>query len=77
MALDLRKYTRQTNVRLSIGFALIIFLVGDGLIYHFYGQGAAILGALCILLGLAPLMLVFLVFLGMDLLLRFLKDREE
>ncbi len=76
MARDLRKYTRQTNVRLSLGFALIIFLVGDGLIYHFYGQEAAIMGALCILLGLTPIILVFLIFLAMDLLLRFLKDRE-
>lgn len=77
MARDLRKYARQTNVRLTIGFALIIFLVGDGLIYYFFGQGAAIMGAMCILLGVAPLLLVLLAFLGMDLLIRFLKEREQ
>ena len=77
MARDLRKYTRQTNVRLSIGFALIIFLVGDGLIYIFYGKGAAIMGAMCILLGLAPVLLVLLAFLAMDLLIRFLNGREQ
>jgi hypothetical protein len=77
MARDLRKYARQTNVRLSIGFAIIIFLIGDGLIYYFYGQGAAIMGALCILLGLVPLILVFLIFLAMDLVIRFLQNRDQ
>lgn len=77
MARDLRKYTRQTNVRLTIGFALIIFLVGDGLIYYFFGQGAAIMGAMCILLGVVPLILVLLAFLAIDLLIRFLKEREK
>jgi O-antigen/teichoic acid export membrane protein len=77
MARDLRKYARQTNVRLSIGFAIIIFLIGDGLIYYFYGREAAIMGALCILLGLVPLLLVFLAFLAMDLVIRFLQDRDQ
>ena len=77
MARDLRKYARQTNVRLSIGFAIIIFLIGDGLIYYFYGRGAAIMGALCILLGLVPLLLVILAFLAKDLVIRFLQDREQ
>ena len=77
MARDLRKYARQTNVRLSIGFAIIIFLIGDGLIYYFFGQGAAIMGALCILLGLVPLLLVFLPFLAMDLVIRLLQDADQ
>jgi hypothetical protein len=77
MARDLRKYARQTNVRLSIGFAVIIFLIGDGLIYYFYGQGAAIMGALCILLGLAPLLLIFLAFLALDLVIRILENRNQ
>lgn len=77
MARDLRKYARQTNVRLSVGFAIIIFLIGDGLIYYFYGREAAIMGALCILLGLVPLLLIFLFFLAMDFVIRFLQDREQ
>lgn len=77
MARDLRKYARQTNVRLSIGFAIIIFLVGDGLIYYFYGQEAAVMGALCILLGLAPLLLIFLAFLALDLVIRLLQERDQ
>jgi O-antigen/teichoic acid export membrane protein len=77
MARDLRKYARQTNVRLSLGFAIIIFLVGDGLIYYFYGQEAAVMGALCILLGLVPLLLIFLAFLALDLVIRFLQNRDQ
>jgi O-antigen/teichoic acid export membrane protein len=77
MARDLRKYARQTNVRLSLGFAIIIFLVGDGLIYYFYGQEAAVMGALCILLGLVPLLLIFLAFLVLDLVIRFLQERDH
>jgi O-antigen/teichoic acid export membrane protein len=77
MGRDLRKYARQTNVRLSLGFAIIIFLVGDGLIYYFYGQEAAIMGALCILLGLVPLLLIFLAFLALDLVIRFLQKQDR
>jgi len=58
MSKDLRRYARQTNIRLALGGVLLLFLVGDGLIYFFYGQSAAVLGMVCILLGLAPLVLI-------------------
>ncbi len=58
MSRDLRRYARQTNVRLAVGGVLLLFLVGDGLIYIFYGQGAAVLGLVCLVLGLAPLVLI-------------------
>ncbi len=58
---DLRKYARQTNVRLMIGFLLILFLIGDGLIYLFYGKGGALMGLLCLVSGLAPLLLIWLI----------------
>lgn len=58
MSRDLRKYARQTNVRLIIGGIVILFLIGDGLIYLFYGQGAALLGLICIAIGLLPPILV-------------------
>ena len=58
MTRDLRKYARQTNVRLLAGFILLLFLVGDGLVLMFYGREAALLGLLCILLGIAPLLLI-------------------
>lgn len=63
---DLRKYARQTNARLLIGFILILFLIGDGLIFLIYGRNAAILGALCLVAGLAPLLLIWLILLAME-----------
>ena len=70
MARDLRRYARQTNVRLFIGGILLLFLVGDGLIYAIYGQGAALFGFTCLLLGLAPLVLIWLALWLLDLIVR-------
>lgn len=67
MTRDLRKYSRQTNIRLYIGFFLILFIVGDGLIYFFYGRDPAIFGMLCLLAGSAPLLLVVIILWVMDL----------
>jgi hypothetical protein len=57
---DLRRYARQTNARLLVGFGLILFVVGDGLIYLFYGRGAALMGLACLAAGIAPLILIWL-----------------
>jgi hypothetical protein len=61
MSRDLRKYARQTNLRLAIGALLVLFIIGDGLIYLFYGGGAALMGLLCLLGGMVPIVLVILV----------------
>jgi hypothetical protein len=66
MTRDLRKYARQTNVQLGVGAVLLLFLIGDGLIYIFYGKGAAVLGLFCILAGLAPVALIFLALFVLD-----------
>jgi len=66
MARDLRKYARQTNVRLVAGALLLLFIVGDGLIYFIYGKGAALFGLLCILGGMLPVVLTVLVLLLLD-----------
>ena len=60
MTRDLRKYMRQTNVRLGVGAFLLLFIVGTGLIYVIYGAGAAMGGVLCLLAALAPVALIFL-----------------
>lgn len=60
MTRDLRRYARQTSFRLVVGFLALVFLVGDGLIYLFMGRDAAILGLVCLALGLAPAVLVWL-----------------
>jgi len=66
MSRDLRKYARQTDIRLFAGFFIILFGVGIGLIYYYYGQAAALFGVLCLLVGLAPLMIIWFVFVVID-----------
>jgi uncharacterized SAM-binding protein YcdF (DUF218 family) len=60
MTRDLRKYARQTNVRIGVGATLLLLLVGTGLIYYIYGPSAAVGGLLCILAALVPISLIFL-----------------
>jgi cbb3-type cytochrome oxidase subunit 3 len=60
MTRDLRKYARQTNVRLGVGAVLILLIVGVGLIYFIYGPGEAVTGLLCLLAGLSPIVLIIL-----------------
>jgi len=73
MTRDLRKYARQTNFRLLAGFILLLFIVGDTLIFFIYGREAALLGFLCLLAGIFPLALIALVLWGMERIL----DRRE
>jgi hypothetical protein len=66
MKRDLRNYARQTNIRLIVGALLILLIVGEGLIYWIYGPGAAVTGLICIGAGLFPVLLIVLLFSGMD-----------
>ena len=66
MTRDLRRYARQTNFRLLIGFILILFTIGIGSIYLFYGAPAAMSGVLCLLFGLSLLVLIWLSLALMD-----------
>lgn len=63
---DLRKYARNTNSRLVFGFIFLLFLVGDGLIFLFYGRGAALTGLICILGGFVPILLIIGLFAVID-----------
>ncbi len=63
MSRDLRKYAEQTSVQLGVGAFLLLFLVGDGLIYLIYGKGAALMGLSCLLIGLAPIVVIVLLML--------------
>jgi TM2 domain-containing membrane protein YozV len=63
---DLRKYASQTTTRLIVGGILILFLIGDGLIYLIYGLGAAGMGFLCLGIGLVPIVTIVLVIWIMD-----------
>lgn len=49
---DARRFARSTEARLVMAFFVLLYGVGGGLIWFFYGQGAAILGLACITGGL-------------------------
>ncbi|MGE5124556.1 MAG: hypothetical protein ACM3H7_08560 [Acidobacteriaceae bacterium] len=70
MTRDLRQYARQTNFRLALGFLLVLFIIGDGLIYIFYGRSAAITGVLCLLAALSPVTLILLALWAIDRIVR-------
>jgi hypothetical protein len=70
MTRDLRKYTKQTNVRLAIGAVALLLIVGVGLIWLIYGEGAASFGFFCLLAGLTPVVLIVFIFLAIDWILR-------
>jgi uncharacterized SAM-binding protein YcdF (DUF218 family) len=67
---DLRRYARQTNVQLGVGGVLLFLVLGNGLIYLIYGQGAALMGLLCTLAFLAPLGLIWLALALIDWIVR-------
>jgi TM2 domain-containing membrane protein YozV len=75
MSRDLRQYTRQTTTRLVIGFLLLLFILGDGLIYVLYGSSAALMGLLCLVVGLAPVVLIALALWGLDWLTKRLAEK--
>jgi hypothetical protein len=55
---DVRAYARTTQVRLIAGALILLFTVGLGLIWLFYGPGAAVRGFLCLLGALLPIVLI-------------------
>jgi len=67
---DLRAYARQTNVRLIAGALFLLFIVGLGLIWLIYGKGAASFAFLCLLAGLAPVVLIGLILLAIEWILK-------
>lgn len=77
MTRDLRKYSKQTNFRLLVGFFVLLFLIGDGLIYAIYGEGAAIFGMFCLLIGTAPLLLIWGILFVMDKVVKRANQAEE
>jgi multisubunit Na+/H+ antiporter MnhB subunit len=70
MSRDLNKYTNETIRRLVYGTLIILFTVGLGLIWVFYGARAAGLGLLCLVGASVPVLLVIGVIFGMDFFMR-------
>lgn len=63
---DLNKYTNDTIRRLIYGTLIILFTVGLGLIWFFYGARAAGMGFLCLIGASVPVLLIIGVIFGMD-----------
>lgn len=55
----MNRFTRNTEARLVVGFFVLLYGVGGGLIWLFYGKGAALLGVTCITGGLLFLLLLY------------------
>ena len=62
----MREFRRQTDMRLIGGFVLILLLVGGGLIAWLYGPAAAGLGVVCILAGLSPVAILWLILKALE-----------
>jgi hypothetical protein len=77
MTRDLRKYSRQTQNRLILGLLALVFFLGDGLIYLFWGREAALMGLICLLLGLTPAMLVWGFLILLDWFVRKEQEKRE
>lgn len=58
---DPLRYVRTTEGQLVVGFFVLLYVVGGGLIWLFYGQRGAFVGWLCMTGGL----LVFLLLYGL------------
>lgn len=70
MSKDLRKYTRDTNIRMVLGAFVLLFVVGVGLIWLIYGEGAAGMGLLCLTATLFPIILILVIFVGIEWILK-------
>lgn len=67
---DLRDYAKQTNIRLAFGAFILLFVIGVGLIWVIYGEGAAGMALTCLLAALFPIILILFIFLGIEWILR-------
>ena len=76
MSRDLRRYHQQTNRRLLIGFFLILFIIGDGLIWFFYGREPALFGFFCLIAGSSPILIISLILWWMDRVVKRYRENE-
>lgn len=67
---DLREYAKQTNVRLALGAFILVFVIGVALIWAIYGEQAAGMGLICLMAALLPVILILVVFAGIEWILK-------
>lgn len=77
MSRDLRKYRRQTTIRLVVAALGLLFIVGGSLIYLIYGQSAAMTSVLCMAALMIPVGLILVFFWILDWIVRRSKEKEE
>jgi multisubunit Na+/H+ antiporter MnhB subunit len=63
---DLREYAKQTNIRLALGAFILLFVVGVGLIWLIYGEGAAGMAFTCLLAAFFPIILILFIFVAIE-----------
>ena len=66
MSKDLRKYSRDTNVRLALGAIFLLLIVGVGLVWAIYGGSAGGMAFTCLLAGIFPVILIIGIFFAID-----------
>ncbi|MEW6568964.1 MAG: hypothetical protein AB1449_12525 [Chloroflexota bacterium] len=55
---DLRSYAQSTTRRLILGGLVLVFAVGDGLVWLIYGDQAGRTALICTAIGLGPVLLI-------------------
>jgi hypothetical protein len=73
---NLRGHREQTDRNALIAFFVLLFIVGGGLIWLLYGNGAAVLGLGCIVVGAGLAAIVMLIMIGLQWLSNWLDRRE-
>jgi len=72
---DLREYSKQTNVRLVLGAFILLLIVGVGLIWLIYGGNAAGMALTCLLAAFFPVILILFIFVAIEWVLK--SDRPK
>lgn len=67
---DLRKHHPRTERNLIIGGFVLMFVVGGGLVWRFYGTSAFITSVLCLSSGVAVMGLIYLILKLMEVAVR-------
>ena len=66
MSRDLRKFNRQTAIRLIIGGLILLFVVGTALIYFIYGADTTFSSLICMAAGMVPVGMIVLILWILD-----------
>jgi hypothetical protein len=72
----MRRHRTDTDRNMLLGFFALLFIVGGGLIWLFYGGGAAAFGLACIAAGAMLTGLVLLIMFGLQWLSDWLEKRD-